>query len=309
MRRTILGALTVSLFALLAAGVHGQQQPATGQTPGDRGVQVGVPGGGQGRGRGAGPTPNPGQGAPPGGGRRGRGPAGPVPRDANGHVLLQGRTPGEKGVWLPEGVVTTSFVTNVATIPFQPWAKALYEDRQTHRLEPHARCKPSGAAREVQTPYGVEFVELKEIQRIYIFDIGGPHTWRTIYMDGRTHPDHADPSYYGHSVGWWEGDALVVDTTGYNEDFWLDRGGTPHTKALHTLERFTRTDAATIRYELTIDDPDTFTKPWGGSFNLRWEAGTELFEYVCQEQNYAGELMVGASVETGKVDRSSLIVP
>jgi hypothetical protein len=147
------------------------------------------------------------------------------------------------------------------------------------------------------------------LQRIYIFDIGGPHTWRTIYMDGRTHPETIAPSYYGHSIGWWEGDTLLVDSTGYNEDFWLDRGGTPHTKTLHTLERFTRTDAATIRYELTIDDPATFTKPWGGSFNLRWEGGTELFEYVCQEQNYAGELMVGASAETGKVDRSSLIVP
>ena len=287
----------LTLFVAVAMPSLAAQQPQQPQPPGQTpGVQVGVPAG-----RG---------GAPPGGGGggRGRGPAGPAPRSVTGRVLLQGKTPSEKGVWLPAGVVTTSF-TNPAEIPFQPWAKALYEDRQTHRLEPHARCKPSGAARQVQTPYGVEFVELPELQRIYIFDIGGPHTWRTIYMDGRTHPENIAPSYYGHSVGWWEGDALVVDTTGYNEDFWLDRGGTPHTKALHTLERFTRTDAATIRYELTIDDPNTFTRPWGGAFTLRWEAGTELFEYVCQEQNYAGELMVGASVETGKVDRSSLIVP
>jgi len=305
MRKRVQVSIAMAIFGLLVAQPRGQQ-PAP---PPGQGVQVGVPGGGQGRGRGAGPTPNPGQGIPQGGGgRRGRPPAGPAPRNANGRVLLQGATPGDKGVWLPDGVVTTSF-GNAAEIPFQPWAKALYEDRQTHRLEPHARCKPSGAAREVQTPYGVEFVELRELQRIYIFDIGGPHTWRTIYMDGRTHPETIAPSYYGHSIGWWEGDTLLVDTTGYNEDFWLDRGGTPHTKTLHTLERFTRTDAATIRYELTIDDPATFTKPWGGSFNLRWEGGTELFEYVCQEQNYAGELMVGASAETGKVDRSSLIVP
>jgi hypothetical protein len=281
------------VFLVLIASAQAQQ-PAPRTTPND--VQVGVPAGGRGRG------------APPGG-RRGRGPAGPAPRSAaTGRVLLQGRTPSEKGVWLPDGVVTTSFAP-AADIPFQPWAKALYEDRQTHRLEPHARCKPSGAARQVQTPYGVEFVELPELRRIYIFDIGGPHTWRTVYMDGRTHPERLTPSYYGHSIGWWEGDTLVIDTVGYNEDFWLDRGGTPHTRSLHTLERFTRTDSATIRYELTLDDPMTFTRPWGGGFNLRWETGTELFEYVCQEQNYAGELMVGASVETGKVDRSSLIVP
>ena len=291
-------ATMVPTFAQQAASPQpaGPAQPAP-----QGGVQVGVPGGGRGQGGRGGAA----------GGRRGRGPAvpaPPAPRGPNGRVLLQGKTPAEKGVWLPAGVVTTSFA-NAADIPFQPWAKALYEDRQTHRLEPHARCKPSGAAREMQTPYGVEFVELPELQRIFIFDIGGPHTWRTIYMDGRPHPPHVAPSHYGHSIGSWDGDTLVVDTVGYNEDFWLDRGGTPHTAALHTLERFTRTDANTMRYELTIDDPDTYTRPWSGAFNLRWEAGTELFEYICQEQNYAGELMVGASVERGHVDRSSPIVP
>ena len=291
-------ATMVPTFAQQAASPQpaGPAQPAP-----QGGVQVGVPGGGRGQGGRGGAA----------GGRRGRGPAvpaPPAPRGPNGRVLLQGKTPAEKGVWLPAGVVTTSFA-NAADIPFRPWAKALYEDRQTHRLEPHARCKPSGAAREVQTPYGVEFVELPELQRIFIFDIGGPHTWRTIYMDGRPHPQHVAPSSYGHSIGRWDGDTLVVDTVGYNEDFWLDRGGTPHTDALHTLERFTRTDANTMRYELTIDDPNTYTRPWSGAFNLRWEAGTELFEYVCQEQNYAGELMVGASVESGHVDRRSPIVP
>ena len=67
------------------------------------------------------------------------------------------------------------------------------------------------------------------MQRVYIFDIGGPHTYRTIYMDGRTHPANLTPSYYGHSIGWWEGDTLVVDTIGFNENFWLDRRGLPHT--------------------------------------------------------------------------------
>src|SRR5690349_8474732 len=124
MRQRVLGSIVVGSVMMLVAHPQGQQ-PAQ---AGGQGVQVGVPGGGQGRGRGAGPTPNPGQGVPAGGGRRGRGPAGPAPRNANGRVLLQGATPSEKGVWLPEGVVTTSFA-NVTEIPFQPWAKALYEDR------------------------------------------------------------------------------------------------------------------------------------------------------------------------------------
>jgi hypothetical protein len=153
----------------------------------------------------------------------------------------------------------------------------------------------------------VEFVELPEAQRIYIFDIGGPHTFRTIYMDGRSHPANFTPTYYGHSIGWWEGDTLVVDTTGYNERFWLDRRGLPHTDKMHTIEKFTRTNQAAIAYEITVDDPGAYTAPWTGKFNLRWEAGTELFEYMCQQANYATELMVGDG-ETG-VGKTTNIVP
>ena len=191
-------------------------------------------------------------------------------------------------------------------VPFQPWAKALLAERRRNQLEPHTRCKPSGFVRQFLTPYGVEIVELAEMQRVYIFDIGGPHTYRTIYTDGRTHPANLEPSFYGHSIGWWEGDTLVVDTAGFNESFWMDRRGLPHTEKLRTLERFTRTDSNTIKYEVTVDDPDAYTAPWKSEFNLGWEPGTELFEYVCQEANYAHTLMVG---DKTSVDRTSTIVP
>jgi len=197
-------------------------------------------------------------------------------------------------------------VQSAEPVPFQPWAKALLEDRNRNQLEPHTRCKPSGFVRQFLTPYGVEFVELPEIERIFIFDIGGPHTYREIYMDGRTHPANLSPSYYGHSIGWWEGDTLVVDTIGYNEGFWMDRRGSPTTEKLHTLEKFTRTNDRTIHYETLVDDPGAYTKQWSNQFDLRWEAGTELFEYVCQQMNYAPNLMVGAAKS---VDRTSAIVP
>jgi hypothetical protein len=214
-------------------------------------------------------------------------------------------TANQKGVWLPGGGGGQS-ATEGVKVPLQPWAQAVLKDRQANQLEPHTRCKPSGIARQFLTPYGVEIVELPELQRVYIFDIGGPHTWRTIYMDGRSHPASPQPDYYGHSIGWWEGDTLVVDTTGYNEGFWLDRRGTPHTEKLHTIERLTRTDSLTIKYELTIDDPGAYTTPWSTGFNLRWENGTELFEYQCQQANYAHDLMLGVME---KVDRTSIIVP
>jgi hypothetical protein len=80
----------------------------------------------------------------------------------------------------------------------------------------------------------------------------------------------------------------------------------PHTGSLHTIERFTRTDFGTMRYELTLEDPGAYTAPITGRANLVWEPDTELFEYVCQESNYAPTLMVG---EHTTVDRSSAFVP
>src|SRR5690606_12322231 len=233
-------------------------------------------------------------------------PPGPAPRAEDGRILLGGGTPEQKGVWTPLFGITDP-IADYEEVPFKPWAKALYDDRQVHELEPHARCKASGTARQFLTPYGVEFVDLPEQKRIYIFDIGGPHTFRTVYMDGRAHPDDLTPSYYGHSIGWWEGDTLVVDSTGFNEGFWLDRRGLPHTEQLHVVERFTRIDSELIDYEITVHDPGAYTAPWTGSFQLQRDAETELFEYICQQANYAHELMVGG--ERSSVDRSSPIVP
>ena len=268
----------------------GAQEPAGGQ--GDRGVQVGVPAGREGR-------------APEAVRGRGR-VSGPAPRSADGRALLGvGAKPSEKGLWLPGPVIPDPLGLKGA-LPYQPWARGIAADRRTHQLEPHARCKPSGVARVFLTPYGVEIVERPELQKVFIFDVGGPHSYRTIYMDGRGHPKNWIPDYYGHSIGWWEGDTLVVETTGFNEGFWIDRGVMPHTEQLRTVERFTRVDLATLRYELTIDDPGAYTKPFGGAMNLVWEPGTELFEFVCQEANYAHELMVGQATS---VDRTSAIVP
>jgi hypothetical protein len=279
-RYAIAVAVLLIAFAPVWAGAAAEKQ---GQNQGGQGVVGGVG------------TPSARPAAPPK----------PAPRNAAGRLILGGATPAEKGVWLPVFGITDP-IAPVTQVPFQPWARAVYTDRQAHELEPHTRCKPSGVARQFLTPYGVEFVELPELQRLYIFDIGGPHTYRTVYMDGRVHPRQADPFYYGHSIGWWDGDTLVVDSTGFNESFWLDRRGLPHTQALHTIERFTRTDAATIRYEVTVDDSGAYTAPWKATFNLRWESGTELFEYVCQQANYAGTLMVG---DAESVDRTSAIVP
>jgi hypothetical protein len=223
--------------------------------------------------------------APAGAGPAGAGPAGQAGRGG-------GRGRGTAGPCTP--------------IPYMEWTLAVSDDRRRNELEPHTRCKPSGGPRQWLTPYGAEFLELPEQKVAYIFDIGGPHTYRTIFLDGRAHPKDLAPSFYGHSIGWWEGDTLVVDTVGFNEGFWIDRGQLPHTDKLHLIERYTRTSLTSMRYELTIDDPAAYKAPFTATSNLRWENGTELFEYICQQANQAHTLMVGAGTS---VDRTTLIIP
>jgi len=239
--------------------------------------------------------------------------------------LNLGAPPGETGLWAPAGIVQSSLNPNsvnraganthlpnnikIEDVPFLPWARALHAAREAafESDEPHTRCKSSGGPRQFITPYGVEFVDMPEMQRVFIFDIGGPHSFRIIYMDGRQHPKDLQPSYYGHSIGRWEADALVVDTVGFNERFWIDREGEPHTEQLHLIERFSRPNFNTLQYEVTVDDPGAYTATWTGGFLLRWSAGTELFEYICQDNNRSPEGMVGTGQES--VFRTSPIVP
>jgi hypothetical protein len=284
-RLTILSLLLLLAFITVTVA----QQGAPSQQGGP-GVQATPAGDGQGQGaRGRG-----GRGGPP------PPPSGPTPRWPDGRPRI-GALPGERGIW---GSCCGS-LSNAQT-PFQPWARALLEYRRDNEFEPHTRCKPSGGARQFVTPYGTEIVEFPDAQQILIFDIGGPHTFRTIFMDGKPHPKNLTPSYYGDSRGRWEGDTLVVETTGFNEGFWMDRAGSPHTEKLVFTERFTRTDFDTLRYEVTVDDPGAYTAKWTNQFQMRWNGAAELFEYVCQDNNFASELLVG---QQESVDRTSVIVP
>src|SRR5688572_16320299 len=248
-------------------------------------------------------------------------PAKPTPRRPDGKVDI-GAAPGQFGIWLPfSGILERLVLPDDADaeadkqfpgrprfrdVPFQPWARALYDYRTVNQFEPHTRCKPSAGPRQFLTPYGVEFVDLPELKRIFIIDLGGPHTYRTIYLDGREHTKNLTPSYYGHSIGHWEGDTLVVDTRGFNEGFWFDRSGLPHTEKLHMVERFTRTDSKTMQYRVSIDDPGAYTRAWSSGFVMGWDGEQELFEYICQDNNLATDLLVGSQ---GQVSRKKEIVP
>jgi hypothetical protein len=229
----------------------------------------------------------------------------PAPRLPDGRINLA-TVPGQKGHWIRtrrELVVDASVKNplpndlNIADVPFQPWAKEMWEYRRTHddRDSPHARCKPSAGPRQIGTAYGFEIVEFPELQQVLIFDVGGPQSFRTVYMDGRPHPKSEDlePSYYGHSIGRWEGDTLVVDSVGFNEKHWIDALGLMHTDLYRQIERFTRLDFNTLKYEVTVDDPGAYTAKWTAGFHLRWNEGAEVFEYICQQNNQNPDMTIG----------------
>jgi hypothetical protein len=246
-----------------------------------------------------------------GGGAGGRGgaaaaPSAPTPRWPDGKPIL-GSVPGQPvGGW-GAGVTTLPRGGSIDEVPFQPLARAVYDIRQIDQFEPHTRCKASGVSRQYSTPYGTEFVEVPDLQRMYIMDNGGPNSYRIIYLDGRSFPENVVPTNSGYSIGRWDGDTLVVETRGLNEKFWMDTRGTPHTGQLKFIERFTRTDMNTMRYQATIDDPGAYTRPWTTTeFNLRWRPGEELFEYICQQFNQGPELMLGSQDE---IDNTRFFVP
>jgi hypothetical protein len=137
------------------------------------------------------------------------------------------------------------------------------------------------------TPYPMEIIQLPEQKRIVMIFEGATHIWREIYMDGRPHPqgDDLNPTYLGHSVGRWEGDTLVVDVVGFNEQTWMDYFGHPHTDMLHVVEKYSRPTKNTLAYEATFDDPGAYTKPFTVRWNINWNATGELTEYICQENN------------------------
>lgn len=207
----------------------------------------------------------------------------PTPRLPDGTVDLGG-----DGIWdLPWITDFGKQLVGDEEVPFLPWTKAMYDYNASNNVayDPQGFCLPPGGPRMFGTPYPAEF--LQQADRIIVIFEGGAHVWREIHMDGRPLPqsDDINPTYFGYSVGHWDGDTLVVETVGFNEKTWLNFGGYMHTDQLHTVERISRPDRNTLHYEATLTDPGAYTKPWTIAWDVNWAEGQELAEYICQENN------------------------
>lgn len=223
-----------------------------------------------------------------------------TPRLSDGTVNL-GPGPGERGFWGTGGSFFgrggRSHETNLLEeeIPLQPWARALWDQRRASNSadDPHAFCTPQSGPRAFTTVNGYELIQQPYLGRVIQIFGGGPHTWRVFYLDGRALPPDNDdriPTFLGYNTARWEGDTLVIESTGYNERFWMHSSGIPHTNLLHLTERISRPSFEVLRYEVTIDDPGAYTEPWTGGFNIWWSyrnwdgtEGGEIHEYFCQD--------------------------
>ena len=214
-----------------------------------------------------------------------------VPRSADGKVNLAApapRLPDGKpdlsGIWSPP----TGYLRNLAKdskeeVPFQPWAKALYDERAAGKFwkeEPDANCLPQGVPKITLAPAPWKFIPLQSTM-VILYEAFGQ--WRQIQMDGRTLVKDPNPSWLGYSSGRWDGDTLVVTTTGFNGKTWLDTGGHPTSDALVVTERFRRPSFGRLEIEVTIDDAKAYTKPWTAMQRMRLLPDTELIEFVCLE--------------------------
>ena len=228
--------------------------------------------------------------SPAGSGGLNRGPAvptGPAPRLPKGTIDLS-------GVWQGGGPVgnIADGLTKGETLPIRPEWKKIMDGRKAMQ-DPEANCLPTGVPRRDPYPWRI----LQTPTHTFLLFEGNIHSYRQIFMDGRKHPADLDPTWYGHSVGKWEGDTLVVDTVGFNDKFWFDFIGTPHTEQLHTVERYTRTNMGSLVIETTIDDLGAYTKPFTITFTARLRPGEELMEYICNENNEWVKHIVGSAKE------------
>jgi hypothetical protein len=199
-------------------------------------------------------------------------------RDANGH-------PDFGGMWNNQYTpdLTTAFPGGV--LPFTAYGADRWKKVDT-KNDPTAYCLPVGPSRAFTAPFPNYILQTPEVIGV-MFEY--QTTYRMIYMDGRGHPaDLGDygSEFMGHSIGKWEGDALVVDTIGINERSWLDTAGHEHSDKLHLTERFDKVNDDTIKYSVTFDDPVFFTKPFTIVRTFRRGAKTDrILPYSCEENN------------------------
>jgi hypothetical protein len=227
-----------------------------------------------------------------------------IPRLADGKPDLSApapRLPDGKpdlsGIWSGAGpMYRFNIAQDLNPEDIQPWAEELFLQRvrESRKDSPLAKCMP------VSVPYHQFFnlTQLVQTPAVVVVMHESPNRpQRMVFLDGRDLPKDPNPTYLGYSVGKWEGDTLVVTTTGFNDKGWLDSAGHPQTESLRVTERYRRRDFGHMDFEITIDDPKVFTKPFTVKTQRLLQADTELLEDVCENEQSRARFTVDTSVK------------
>lgn len=215
-----------------------------------------------------------------------------LPRMANGKPNLAAPAPKTSdgkpdfsGLWQ---AATGKYLENLAAdaggqAPTLPWAETYFKKIQAGNGagRPQEKCLPHGITDYDALPMPIKIVQTPG--NILILYEAYNH-FRQVFMDGRALPKDPQPTWMGYSVGKFDGDTLVIDSNGFNNQTWLDDGGHPHTEALHVTERLRRRDFGHIDLQLTVEDPKAYTKPWGATLRLNLLADDELIENICENE-------------------------
>jgi len=202
--------------------------------------------------------------------------------------------PDFNGYWnLP---YTPNMAKEPGELPFSADGKAAYGKIDT-LYDPTGFCLLPGIPRMNNSPFPMRIVQTPD-SIIFLYEY--MTTFRAVPLNVHDHSKNLQPTFMGESIAWWDKDALVVDTIGLNDRTWLDTAGHPHSEALHVTERYEIKDANHIAYEVTVDDPKMYTKPWSNHRMIdRLKPGDHLMEYSCDENNKdrdQGHLRPGATV-------------
>jgi hypothetical protein len=226
-----------------------------------------------------------------------------IPRTAAGKPNLSApapRTPDGKpdlsGLW---NKISPKYARNIAADlkpgEIQPWAEALVQKRLEDLGKDYmnVHCLPLGPGYSTDADStGAEMMKIIQTPALIII-LNPDLTYRQIFLDGRALETAPSPSWMGYSVGHWDGDTLVVDSSGFVDNNWLDNSGHPGTEAMKLTERFHRRDYGHIDLNMTIDDPKAYTKPWTVNLEFTATPDSELIEYVCDENEKDLKHLVG----------------
>jgi hypothetical protein len=222
----------------------------------------------------------------------------PAPRAPDGKPDLSGLW----NVVIPSAGYRMNIVSDLKAGEIQPWAQELFEQRMRNlgRDDPWTvRCLPLGP-RAITSGGLARIVETPGLIVILYEDLA----YRQIFLDGRALPQDPNPSWMGYSVGHWDGDTLVVESTGFNATSWLDMGGHPHTESLRITERYRRRDFGHADLQVTFEDPKAYARPWTVPVAVTLAPDTSLLEYVCAENEKDSAHLIGrtAAEESVQVD-------